>query len=216
MATNFKRIIIAFGSESGNAERLARKLSKCPCFLTEKLELVDLNQLQFSSMIASDLLLVITSTFGDGEPPSNADDFAVRLSNRDKVLPFQYGVFAIGDVAYTHFCKFGQDIDAQFNDKGAIRIINRVDADIDYQAFYQQWVDTVCAIVAGDSQIGHQLQLKVTSYGETSPHPAKIINISPLNTSESIIYQLELDIKDSGMNYRAGDLLYVIPEKNLS
>lgn len=212
MATNFSRIVIAFGSESGNAERLSRKFSRCPCFRLEKLELVDLNQVQLASLTASDLLLVITSTFGNGEPPSNSDEFAEKLKSTKQLLPFQYGVFAIGDVAYEHFCKFGQDVDSQLSDKGAKRIINRVDADIDYQAFFQQWSDTVCAIMAGDSQIGHQLQLKVTSYSEASPYPAKIISISPLNSSPELIYQLELDISDGGMNYRAGDLLYVIPE----
>lgn len=212
MATNFKRIIIAFGSESGNAERLSRKLSKNNCFCSEKLELVDLNQLKLAQLTASDLLLVVTSTFGDGEPPGNADDLAAQLKKTDSVLPFLYAVFAMGDVAYANFCRFGQDIDAQLNHKGAIRIINRVDADVDYQAFFQQWTETVCGVIAGDTQKGHQLHLKVNSYNESSPHPAKVINISPLNTSSSLIYQLELDISDSGMNYRAGDLLYVVAE----
>lgn len=212
MATNFNRIIIAYGSESGNAERLSRNLSKCPCFQSEKLELVDLNQLQLTTLIASDLLLVITSTFGDGEPPSNADNFSVRLENINHLPPVQYAVFAIGDVAYTNFCKFGQDVDMQLSAKNAKRIINRVDTDTAYNVFFQQWKDTVCAVVAGDTQIGHQLQLKVTSYNESSPHPAKIMSLSPLNTSSSLIYQLELDISKSGMNYRAGDLLYVVPE----
>jgi len=212
MAANFNRIIIAFGSESGNAERLSRKLSKCPCFRSEKLQFVDLNQLKLVSMTASDLLLVITSTFGDGEPPGNADEFAVQLNNIDKVSPFQYAVFALGDVAYANFCKFGQDVDIQLGDKGAIRAINRVDADVDYHAFFQQWWDTVCAFYAGDCKIGHQLQLKVIPYNENSPHQSEIIALSSLNTSSSHVYQLELDIGNSGINYRAGDLLYIIPE----
>ncbi|MCK5829347.1 MAG: sulfite reductase flavoprotein subunit alpha [Methylococcales bacterium] len=212
MASSFNRIIIAFGTESGNAERLSRKLSKCPCFRYEKLEIIDLNQLNLPSMTSSDLFLVVTSTFGDGEAPSNAVDFSIQLAEAETIPPFHYAIFAIGDVTYPNFCKFGQDIDFQLSKKGAIRIINRVDADTDHDAFFQQWRKTVCAVVAGDNQMGHQLQLKVTSYNESSPHQAKLINISPLNTSPSLIYQLELDIRDSGMNYRAGDLLYVIPE----
>lgn len=211
MVTDFKRVIIAYGSESGNAEQLARKLNKLSCLYSRKLELVDLDQLQLQGLDAKDFVLVVTSTFGDGEPPGNADEFAERLAATASLPSFQYAVFAIGDVAYTNFCKFGQDIDAQFNDKGAIRVVNRVDADINYHAFFQQWTDTVCAVFAGDSQIGQQLQLKVTSYSETSPHQATIRNISRLNTSSSGVYQIELDISNSGMNYRAGDLLYVLP-----
>ena len=211
MVTDFKRVIIAYGSESGNAEQLARKLNKLSCLYSRKLELVDLDQLQLQGLDAKDFVLVVTSTFGDGEPPGNADEFAERLAATASLPSFQYAVFAIGDVAYTNFCKFGQDIDAQFNDKGAIRVVNRVDADINYHAFFQQWTDTVCAVFAGDSQIGQQLQLKVTSYSETSPHQATIRNISRLNTSSSGVYHIELDISNSGMNYRAGDLLYVLP-----
>lgn len=211
MATHFDRVVIAYGSESGNAERLARKLNNLTYLYSADLELVDLNQLQLQKLNGKDLVLIVTSTFGDGEPPGNADIFAEQLEAFDSLPPFQYAIFAIGDVAYVNFCKFGQDVDAQFNNKGAIRIVNRVDADTDYLAFFHQWTETICAVFAGDSQIGLKLQLKVTSYSEASPHKASILNISRLNTSASGVYHIELDISDSGMNYRAGDLLYVLP-----
>ncbi len=213
MTTNFNRAIIAYGSESGNAEQLARKLHKLNCFHSFKLELVDLNQLQLQGLSAEDFVLVVTSTFGDGEPPSNADKLAEQLAASNSLPPFQYAIFAIGDVAYLNFCKFGQDLDALFNNKGAIRAINRVDADIDYHAFFQQWTEAVSAVFAGNSKMGLQLQLKVTSYNEVSPHQATILSSSRLNSSQYGVYHIELDISDSGMNYRAGDLLYVLPNQ---
>lgn len=212
MTTNFKRVIIAYGSESGNAEQLAGKLNKLSCFDSVNLELVDLNQLQLQTLSTEDFVLVVTSTFGDGEPPGNADKFAEQLVTCDELPPFKYAIFALGDVAYANFCKFGQDIDFQFNNKGAIRAVNRVDADIDYHAFFRQWIGTVRAVFAGDSQLGQTLHLKVTSYSEASPHQAIIRNVSRLNTSSSGVYHIELDINGSGMNYRAGDLLYVLPD----
>jgi len=212
MATNFNRVIIAYGSESGNAEKLARKLHKISCFHPIKLELVELNQLQLQRLSENDLVLIVTSTFGDGEPPGNADDFAEQLAISDGLPCFNYAVFAIGDVAYSNFCKFGQDIDIQLSDKGALRVVNLVYADTDYHTFFQQWTETVCAVFAGDSQIGLQLKLKVNSYSQSAPHQATIHNILRLNSSLTGVYHIELDISDSGINYRAGDLLYVLPD----
>jgi len=211
MKTNFERIIISYGSESGNAERLARQFCELPFLSSVKLELVTLNNLVINDLSTKDLLLVITSTFGDGEPPGNADDFALQLASLNTLAPFQYAIFALGDVAYTNFCQFGQQLDAQLHDKGAIRAINRVDADLDYRTFFTQWVDTVNAVVAGDDTIGHQLMLRVEPYSETKPHQAKIINVTRLNSSSAGVYKIDLDIDGSGMNYRAGDLLYVVP-----
>lgn len=214
LATNLDNIIIGFGSESGNAEALASQLAKLPCFNQEELKLVALNELQLEQLGKNDLLLVVTSTFGDGEPPANAEDFAAQLSNSASLAPFQYAIFALGDVAYANFCQFGKTLDTQLSVKGAVRVINRVDADVDYRAFFQQWLDTVGAVIAGDQNIGQLLDLKVTPYSEAAPHPAKIISSTRLNTSASGVYEVAMDISGSGINYRAGDLLYALPRKD--
>ena len=212
MTAKFNRVIIARGSVTGNAEDLSRQLSRCPCFASENMTLVDLDQVQLTELASNDLLLIVTSTFGDGDPPDNAFEFFLQLRKIEAVPSFQFAVFALGDITYTNFCQFGKDVDTQLADKGAARIINRVDADIDFSDFFYQWKDTVCAVMAGSSQQAEALNLHVVSYDENSPHPAEIISLSPLNKGANLIYQLELDIKGSGMNYRAGDLLYVMPE----
>ncbi len=211
MATNCNQAFIAYGSESGNAEQLARKLLQYSCFNSIALKLVSLNQLPLQRLTETDFVLIISSTFGDGEPPSNAEQFAELLTTTEDLNPFQYAIFSLGDVAYLNFCKFGRDIDIQLQSKGAIRAINRVDADIDYQAFFQQWIEVVASVFAGNTTIGAQLQLRVTSYNEASPHKAEIINILRLNSRSAGVYHIDIDISQSGMNYRAGDLLYVQP-----
>ena len=213
MLANVERIIIAYGSESGNARRLAHQLSEFSFIATTQHEVVTLNQLSLASLTTKDLLLVISSTFGDGEPPGNAEEFAELLQQTHSLPSFKYAVFGLGDVAYTHFCQQGKLLDQRLHDTGALRIINRVDADIDYRGFFTLWAKTLQAVLEGDNEIGHQLQLQVTPYNETAPHKATITEVERLNGSESGVYNIELDISDSDMGYRAGDLLYVIPPR---
>ncbi|EPJ49677.1 MAG: hypothetical protein OFPI_23510 [Osedax symbiont Rs2] len=210
MTTSFKRVIVSYGSQSGNSQRLAQSLTETAFSTTLHLELVALNHLDPHTIDDDDLLLVITSTFGDGEPPANADDFIEQLQRSQTLSHFKYAVFGLGDVAYPHFCQFAKTLDAALQQSGAIRAINRVDADTHYQQFFKQWLTTLDALLAGDMQIGLNLALQVTPYSEQQPHLASICSIEKLNTGDSPVYQVDIDISDSGMHYRAGDLLYVL------
>ncbi|MBL0710565.1 MAG: hypothetical protein JJV99_06080, partial [Colwellia sp.] len=96
-------------------------------------------------------------------------------------------------------------------EKGAARVINRVDADLDYRAFFTQWLNTLELVLSGNKEVGLQLNLQVKPYNEATPHIAKIIDVKQKNASESGVYAVDIDITGSNMNYRAGDLLYVIP-----
>jgi len=211
MLNDLEQIIIAYGSESGNAESLAKQLNSNSFPKKIKIDLVELNKVQLTSLNNKTLLLIITSTFGDGEPPGNADTFLTSLENHQQPLSFQYAVFALGDVAYSNFCHFGQQLDLLLFEKSAVRIINRVDADLDYRAFFTQWVNTLNTVLDGNEHIGHQLNLQVKPYNEAMPHKAKVVEVKKLNDGEPGVYSIELDITGSNMNYRAGDLLYILP-----
>jgi len=212
MTTNFKRVIVSYGSQSGNAQRLARALIETHFSTTITLELVALNDLAPETIGSNDLLLVISSTFGDGEPPANAEDFIQKLQHCQTLSNFEYAVFGLGDVAYPRFCQFGKALDAALAQAGAIRVINRVDADTNYQQFFKQWLTTIDALLAGDTEIGLSLTLQVTPYSEHQPHLASISSVDKLNTGQSTVYQIDIDISGSGMRYRAGDLLYVLSD----
>ncbi|MEM9487471.1 MAG: flavodoxin domain-containing protein, partial [Cyanobacteria bacterium P01_F01_bin.116] len=145
----FERTILAFGSESGNAERLAQRLSAQIEQKSIDVGCEALDNLNLTNLDSNDLLLVITSTFGDGDPPGNARAFAEQLSATQTVSPFQYAIFGLGDVGYPKFCQFAKTVDTSLAEKGARRLVNRVDADLDYLNFFSRWEHCVSDILSG-------------------------------------------------------------------
>lgn len=208
----FSRIVIAFGSESRNSELLAKQLSTLPLLQTFPVTCQTLDQVEVSSLHLGDLLLIITSTFGDGEPPSNAEVFQQKLADINSIRAFQYAIFSLGDVAYTNFCQFGKWLDQTLQIKGAKKLINRVDADTDYHYFFTRWQKCINAIFSGFAINGLDLQLQVCAYNEINPHSASIISTKRLNSSADGVYQVTLNLSASGIHYRAGDILYVTPK----
>jgi len=138
-------LTIAFGTETGNTELLADSVKAHFQKHNTPLTVLNLDDVQWASLKAGHPLLVLTSTWGDGEPPSNAYSFAQRLENEhgQPLVGVPYAVFAMGDTAYPEFCKFGQDVDEGLERLGGQRLLPVVMADVDYDAPFAQWLALV-------------------------------------------------------------------------
>ena len=202
------RVHIAYGSESGNAQALATELANQPCLQAYTVSVSSLNETHPSMLDSQTLLLVITSSFGDGEPPANADDFLETLENLT-ALSCCYCVFGLGDVTYEHFCGFSQKVDEALQSKQAQPLIERVDADIYYREIFKQWLPLLQQALNDLPQqpLSHQLSVQV--YNENIVYYAEVLDIQHLAQSDPAVYHLRLSLKDSGIFYQAGDLLYV-------
>jgi sulfite reductase (NADPH) flavoprotein alpha-component len=205
-----ERIVIGYGSESGNARGLTQRLLRLPCVQPYELAVQDLNTLKLDSLTTRDLLIIVSSSFGDGEPPGNADRFMDQLSQHENLVGQPYAIFGLGDTAYPTFCGFTQSLDATLLQKQAKPWINRVDADTDFEGFFDTWCTTLAAVLRGDRRAGTTLQLQVTAYGENAAWPARVISRTRLNATAPYAWQVRLDIEGSGIKYRAGDNLYVL------
>lgn len=217
-------LTVLYGTESGNSENLAMqtaKVAKDRGFRSKAVNMADFKVKQLSD---TENLLVIVSTWGEGDPPETAVDFyeALMADGAPKLEKTRFSVLGLGDTSYEHFCKMGKDVDARLAALGAQRIYDRVDCDVDFDEAFAKWhigalealekltqaapaaaVTTTAAPAAGE----------VVQYSRKNPFPSTLKERVLLNGKGSAkeTIHLELDLEGSGLVYEAGDALAVIP-----
>ncbi len=177
------------------------------------LNLCELNDIKLNELSENDLLLIITSSFGDGEPPANAAVFLEQLEQHS-AINCKFAVFGLGDTSYPKFCGFSIQLDEKLQKLGATSIANRVDADTNYKLFFKKWSNALSEYFLGNKEKLANLMLQVKAYGEDQSFSATIKSVTKINNGDFPAYDIEIDITGSNMSYCAGDLLYVIPPVN--
>ena len=97
-------------------------------------------------------LLIVTSTYGEGEMPDNAE-----LSGRPgrvgapRLESARFTVLALGDSSYEGFCQAGKLIDTRLEQLGAKRVVPRVDCDVDFEDPAAEWIAEVVEHFAAEA-----------------------------------------------------------------
>ena len=126
-------LTILFATESGNAEALADLARKAAGKLGFAARAVDMADVTPAQVAGAQNLLVIASTWGEGDPPQRAIDFHAALMADDapRFEGLRYAVLALGDRAYVKFCETGRLFDERFAALGATRVAERIECDLD-------------------------------------------------------------------------------------
>ena len=134
-STRLQPLTIVFGSQTGTAEKLARRMAKEAGKRGFAATVQDLVSYPIASLATEQNLLVITSTYGDGEPPDNARGFADALKSTalPSLATVRYSVCGLGDTNYAKFCGFARELDARLKQLGAVRVLPRTECDVDYE-----------------------------------------------------------------------------------
>jgi sulfite reductase (NADPH) flavoprotein alpha-component len=221
-------LTVLFGTESGNAESLADQTVKAAAKAGFKAKAVSMGDIKPAKLKGVKNLLIIVSTWGEGDPPENAIDFHKDFMS-DQSLRLEgtrYSVLSLGDTSYEHFCKIGIDFDARLEALGAQRIFERKDCDVDFDEDYAIWQKSVLAAFSELTSVSTSSAaetLLVTpaattvSYSRKNPFPSNLETRVLLNgkgSSKETIH-LEFDLEGSGLTYEAGDALAVIPANAL-
>jgi sulfite reductase (NADPH) flavoprotein alpha-component len=163
-------------------------------------------------------LMVVVSTWGDGEPPDTATGFYKEFMALETKLPnLKFSVCALGDTSYEKFCQVGKDIDAKLESLGAQRVAPRADCDVDYEDAFTDWLGATLTALAPQSVAVAEVPAAAlpvaSSYGLKNPFPSEVLENILLNgkgTAKETIH-VELSLAGSGLTYEPGDALAVIP-----
>jgi sulfite reductase (NADPH) flavoprotein alpha-component len=160
-AVALKPLTIIYGSQTGNAQAVADDAQEMAKEHGLTVNVIDMDDANLQDLAKCERLLVVTSTYGEGEMPDNAQALWDDISN-DGAPSFEnsyYSVLALGDTNYDGFCTAGILWDERLQALGAQRIADRVDCDVDFEEPANQWLNEALATIAqkGSSASGEQV-----------------------------------------------------------
>lgn len=134
-------LTILWGSQTGSSEELGKKLAKSLAAKGHSPTLRDMADVTPDDLTTIEHLIVITSTYGDGEAPDNAAGLHAALHRTDapSLAAVNFAVLALGDSSYPDFCKCGHDFNKRLAELGARSILPIVECDVDFDAPFATW-----------------------------------------------------------------------------
>lgn len=222
-ASATKEVTVLYGSQTGNAQKLAEKVGET--FKHRGFHVTVSSMLDFkpNELKKINTLLIVVSTYGEGEPPDNALSFYEFLHSKraPKLDHLRFSVLALGDTSYEHFCKTGKDFDKRLEELGGKRLYERVDCDVDYEEKAAKWLEGVLGELDKQGTISvattSSAQAKSTTiYSRKHPFQAEVLENINLNGrgSNKETRHIELSLEGSGLVFEPGDALGVFPKND--
>jgi len=225
------KLSVLFGSQSGNSESLAKKLAKEAKNQGYDASAMALEKVSLAALSQERCALIITSTWGEGDPPDNAVSFWKALQAQEGAPPtnLSFSVLALGDTNYEQFCGFGKKIDKRLEELGAKRIFERIDCPVNFEEGASRWQKGVFEAVsklasASDEQqlngskgalmeVAAPVEERPAGYSRKNPFQARLLANRKLTGegSEKDTRHYEICLKDSGLTYEVGDALGIVP-----
>lgn len=222
------KVTVLSGSQTGNAKSVADQLAER--LKTEGVDVVrtQLKDYKAKNIADEKLVLLVTSTQGEGEAPEEGVVLLKLLNGKKapKLPQLQFAVLGLGDSSYPNFCQAGKDFDQRFAQLGANRLLDVALADLDFNATAEKWIEDVVAVVkekaasavatATTSVQTATILAEPSKYNKENPFAATLITNQRLTDreAEKDVRHLEFDLSGSGLHYQAGDVLGVYFEND--
>lgn len=133
-------LLLVHASQTGHAEQVARQSVEALRAAGVATELLALGALDAKRLREPQRLLFVVSTTGEGDAPDSAFGFvAGPLRQPLDLSALRYGVLALGDRRYRHYCGFGHALDQWLRQQGAQPLFDTIEVDNGDAAALQRW-----------------------------------------------------------------------------
>jgi sulfite reductase (NADPH) flavoprotein alpha-component len=179
-------LTILYGTESGNCEELAAKSALMAKKRGFKAKTRNMAEVSVGDLAGIETLLVIVSTWGEGDPPETAVTFHKEfMAANFRLEKTKFSVCALGDTSYEDFCEIGKQVDRKLDELGATRLVDRQDCDVDFDDDHGAWLERVFVSLGEASSNGAAAPAPVAQpaveYGKRNPFPSEVLEKVLLN-----------------------------------
>ena len=211
-------IDILYGTQTGNSEEIANEAAALAQGRGFSPRVAELDSIEVNQLSSMERAIFVISTYGEGEMPDNDQLFwdAISASTAPRLETLEYGVIALGDTSYEHFCEAGKLIDSRLEQLGAKRFAPRLDCDVDYEKPSQIWLNENIPL-EGDKQVQvSSTKTEKPKWNKKNPYYATLSENSNLSGPKSAkeIRHIVFDFEENELTYESGDALGVLPSNS--
>jgi sulfite reductase (NADPH) flavoprotein alpha-component len=217
------KVVLLWASQTGNVESLIEQYATRLMESGFEIKTSCMADYAPASLEKAQYALLMTSTFGDGDPPDNGQSFwtAMKADAAPRLDGVRYAVLGFGDRNYDQFCGHGRVLDARLAERGAVRLLERVDCDTEYQVAADAWLDRIVARIKEEDAALHAVPaegmipdaLPGTVPSKAYPAASRLTKNVRLNkqgaTKDTRYFSLATG--EAGLEYEVGDALGVWP-----
>ncbi|WP_421240914.1 assimilatory sulfite reductase (NADPH) flavoprotein subunit [Aeromonas enteropelogenes] len=213
-------LTILYGSQTGNAKGVASAIKAQAEARGLPVTLTSMADYKPKQLKKETHLLVVVSTYGEGEPPESAVDLYEQLKKGKvgKLEGLKFAVLGLGDSSYEFFCQTGKDFDSLLTKAGADRVHELASLDVDYQDAAKAWGEQALNAIAATLSVGPagsnvasavQQAVGHSQYSKENPFPARLSVNQKITGRDSTkdIRHIEISLEESGIRYQPGDAL---------
>ena len=219
-------VTVLWASQTGNSEALADTIAAALCDSGAPAKAVSMADYDTAKLADGGYLLLVSSTYGDGEPPDNGRIFWNYLKSdaAPRLEQLSYAVCALGDPSYDQYCNHGKNLDERLAALGARRLRDRIECDSDYEEQTAAWIEELPTLFVQPSAQRAQAPAKYATnangaatskavFNKANPFLAKLIGNVRLNGSGAAkdTRFFNLSLRESDLSYETGDALGVWP-----